>query len=324
MIVLKFIFGLMIPVITIGLMIVTASIIQKKKQLLKTETDKEKKTDKWWWNFFKPHFCLPIAWGLLHVIFALLCPNAFYYTFTNLLGIVIVIEISIFVLNTIVNKNVDFEKRSARKALLYTYVIIFIITIGIIPSKVLYGETYAKWNRWLYAKMTASQAELLGEKTNQASENHLIKKRMVALEKLNNEAKKRTLTPNELKEVGSLVAEIKKIPVKKEDPLTPPPPPIPRTLSGIFQIPPGATINRDTNGKQIEYLKGERVILEVFVGPYRDLIFMNKNIPHIKINKKRTFIRGVGPRSIINEVQLMNIGKEKIFVEVEVRQLRRT
>ncbi|MBU1255846.1 hypothetical protein KKH35_03170 [Patescibacteria group bacterium] len=216
MIALKFIFGLMITVITIGLMIVTASIIQKKKEKEK-EIDKEKKTDEWWWKFFKPYFCLPIAWGLLHVIFALFCPSIFYYTFTNLLNIVIITEITIFVLNTIVNKNIDFEKRFSRKALLYTYVIIFIITIGLIPNKVLYGEKYAKWDRKLYIKMTASQVELLGEKTNQASESHLIKKKMAALEKLNDKAKKRTLTPNELKKVKDLVAEIKKIPVWKKE-----------------------------------------------------------------------------------------------------------
>ena len=250
-----FIFGLMIPVITIGLMIVTASIIQKKKKL---EIDKEKKTDEWWWKFFKPYFCLPIAWGLLHVIFALFCPSIFYYTFTNLLNIVIITEITVFVLNAIVNKNIDFEKRFSRKALLYTYVIIFIITIGLIPNKVLYGEKYAKWDRKLYVKMTASQVELLGEKTNQASESHLIKEKMATLKKLNNEAKERTLTPNELKEIENLVTEIKEIPVKKKNLSTPPPPPIPRTLSGAITVPAGQGLHK-TN---VFVNKGERIWLD--------------------------------------------------------------
>jgi len=95
-----------------------------------------------------------------------------------------------------------------------------------------------------------------------------------------------------------------------------------RHTSGIFQILPGTTVTRDTNGNPIEYLKGERVILEVLVGPHKDLIFMNKNIPHIKITKKRTFIRGVGPNNVINKVELMNTGEEEVFVEVEVQKLR--
>ncbi|MBL7053238.1 MAG: hypothetical protein ISS02_01050 [Candidatus Portnoybacteria bacterium] len=92
--------------------------------------------------------------------------------------------------------------------------------------------------------------------------------------------------------------------------------------SSIFKIPPGATVTRDTNGNPAKYKKGDRIILEVLIGPHKDLIFMNENIPHIRITKKRTFIRGVGPNNIINKVKLMNTGKEEVFVEVEVQKLR--
>lgn len=93
-----------------------------------------------------------------------------------------------------------------------------------------------------------------------------------------------------------------------------------RHLSGIFRIPPKATVVSDIYGNKIGFLRNERVILIVTNGSYNDLVWVNKNIPSIQITQKRTFIRGISPG--MNHVKLMNNGDKDIFVDIRVKPKR--
>ena len=92
---------------------------------------------------------------------------------------------------------------------------------------------------------------------------------------------------------------------------------IPRQLSGILKIPAEKTVGKSIQGKKLFYRVKERIVLDVLDGNYKNLVFWNKNIPSIKITKKRTFIRGVPPGEI-NQIKLINTGKEEITVQARI------
>ncbi|MBL7053382.1 MAG: hypothetical protein ISS02_01860, partial [Candidatus Portnoybacteria bacterium] len=289
MIVLKFVFGILIAIIIISLMMVTASIIQNKKPS-SSKTGEDKKFEDWWWNFFKPLFCLPIAWGMLHIIYALLFPRAFFFTFTHLLGILVSVEIAVFMLNTVINKNTKFENRFSRVMLVGVYVIILLIGIGTIPGKLLYGEKFAELDRKLHHKMFVSITEVINEEANQASESHEINIRMNRLEGLKKIANERVLTLNELEEKERIKTEIYKISSlktketkednnsQKEDVLAG------IKSSKIFILPPGEIVGRDRNGKICPVNTGQKIRFIQLNEPGRFWV-MGDKIPSYSIGK---------------------------------------
>lgn len=91
----------------------------------------------------------------------------------------------------------------------------------------------------------------------------------------------------------------------------------PRHLSGIMRIPGGATAGYDVDGKDFLFKLREKVILDVLDGDYKNLLFVNKNIPSERIEKKRTVFVGVPPGKI-NQLRLMNTGNKTITVQVRI------
>lgn len=94
-----------------------------------------------------------------------------------------------------------------------------------------------------------------------------------------------------------------------------------RILSATFTIPDSATVT----AKNMYYIYGgsrkkrDRIIVEVLNGPYKNLLWLNKNLPSIQMKKPKTIIYacppGIGKK---NKIKFMNMGGESLSVQVRI------
>jgi len=102
---------------------------------------------------------------------------------------------------------------------------------------------------------------------------------------------------------------------------TQPQPRAKRTLSGTFTILGSSTVTVG-NMYYVYYgskRKRDKVIVKVIGGPYKNLLWLNENLPAIQIKKPKTIIYacapGVGKR---NKIKFMNMGGEPITVQIRI------
>jgi len=164
-----------------------------------------------WWDYFKPSAAVPIAWGLFHLGFAIVFPNFFEEIWVTHFKLLLGVELAVFVLNSIVNVNTEFNKRFSRKAMTATYVVFFIFSIGLIFLRITDGETAAKQDREWYTKMQYSKAAMTAEKIRQNSAQHAIDTKKKRLDELMAKTKDGALSSAESLEAQTLPKEIKKL-----------------------------------------------------------------------------------------------------------------
>jgi len=107
----------------------------------------------------------------------------------------------------------------------------------------------------------------------------------------------------------------------KTDSTTQQQPRVKRTVSGTFTIPDGVTVTV----KNMYYIYGgsrkkrDKIIVEVLNGPYRNLLWLNKNLPAIQIKKPKTIIYACPPGiNKKNKIKFTNMGGEPITVRVRI------
>jgi len=88
-----------------------------------------------------------------------------------------------------------------------------------------------------------------------------------------------------------------------------------RHLSGIFKVPPGETVNKDTKGRKLPFQEGNIISYEVLDGEYRNLVIFNENIPSIGVTEKKTLTKAIN----LGNVELKNNGRKDIYVQVKVK-----
>jgi len=289
-------------------------------------TDKFGSKD-FWEKYFKGHAALPITWALLHLMVFLLSPYVAKEIYFLHWGKLLAVEICVFVLNSLTNKDTPFEKRPSRLQLGTVYGLLLISILASIYLSVFEGKLMAKFDRKLLSKVKNSTMETLLVRIETHSKEHLYEEDRKKMESFLKESKKRELPEKELKEAKEVLGAVKtryaspKKELDKPDGKEVPRPP-PRHLSGIIKVPPGQTVKLDTNGKEIKFLSCERIYAKVLIGRYRDVVWNNQNLPSFSFKKRRIIAYGRGPRNIISTVELTNTGKNDVFVEINVVPLR--
>jgi len=164
---------------------------------------------KFWWDYFKPLAALPIAWGLLHLGFALLFPDTSKEIWAVHWKILLVIELSVFVLNSIVNKNTAFEKRASQKLLVASYVLFFIVSGTMITYRLFWGESAVNLDKTISSRLITSKVELIAGNIEKLTNDQKTKPLLDELKQLNKEVEKRLLTEAELEKKEELITKIK-------------------------------------------------------------------------------------------------------------------
>lgn len=295
--------------------------------------------EKFWWEYFKPIAAVTVAWLLLHLVFALTIPEVSKEIWNHHLGLLMVIEISVFTLCWILNKKEPFEKRLSRKLLTGKYVYLLIAGVMMIGFRLFFGELAANLDRTMISQLISSRVELVAEDTERLIKAYRAKpalekmderhKKAKRLDQLDEKEKKKFFS--KLKEAETWKAEVqkeyavpddKKINWQKLWPFTksaqaqkPP-----RRLSGIFKLPAdGRIVSQDINGQELRYRKGEYVHFKQLGSPGKFTIINRKNqkSPHPTWTTER---KGVtSSRTKYNDkIQLMAAEGKKITVQVRI------
>jgi len=270
-----------------------------------------------WWKYFKPTAALPIAWGTLHLGFAMMFPDAFSQIWEMHRGLLLMINICAFVLNSIVSKKTDFEKRASRWLLATTYVLLFIISGIMIGHKLLNGESAADMDREISAAFAISKVELMSGEIEENNKKNKSKSYLIALNYLlEKSAKGNILSPDELRNVKRLKAKIKEIYPKNNEPKEKGGPikKVPRVVSAIFKLPAnGILVDRDEKGRKFRYKKGHYVYFEQLTSP-GELVCVNEDSSWSR--KKKNF-RSYASAS--GSVKLMSCSGRDMTIRVTVK-----
>lgn len=199
----------------------------------------------WWWNVYKPNFAITTAWGILHLIIALIQSDVTQEIWLSHLGWLVSIELSAFVLNTIVNKNIDFEKRASRWIMEITYVLLLISLIGSLYLRLFHGDVIADFNRLEIAALKNSKIENLVFKIERNSKKHEFELVKTELEDILKKSEEVSLSKSVLNKLEVLEARGKKIFASSDKPFNSSNPKSnlpPRPLSGAFEVPAGEKV----------------------------------------------------------------------------------
>jgi len=171
--------------------------------------------EKFWWGHFKPTAAIPIAWGLFHLAFVFMLPDVPGKLWTLHWKLIIVIEISAFVLCMLLNKRTTFEERTSRKLLSAHYVYFFIAAGIMIICRLFFGEFAANLNRTVLSKLVNSKVELVAEDTERLIKAYRAKPALEKLDELRQKAKK--LGRLDKKEKKEFFSEFKKMEARKAE-----------------------------------------------------------------------------------------------------------
>jgi len=209
-----------------------------------------------WWGYFKPLAAIPIAWYSYHLIFYLMFPSIARAIWDIHWHYLMTIELVAIALNSIINKDITFEKRTSRKLMVATYVQTFIIAVIIIIFRIGWSETATNINKEMLSMLVNSKTELLVEDTEKLTKAYRAKPTLEKMNELRKKAKKLDrLSNKEKKEFFSEFEEMenwkekvqkiytvpddKKIRRQKLLPQTEP------SLTGTFEVPAAAMKNID-------------------------------------------------------------------------------
>ncbi|NIN92482.1 hypothetical protein GTO36_05780 [bacterium] len=289
-----------------------------------------------WWNYFKPAFANPVAWGFLHIGFALL----FWETSGEIWKVywkpLLALELSVFVLCGITNKKKPFEKRLSRILLEMQFVYLFAIAGTMICLGLFWGEFAANLDRAALSRLMNSKVELAIANIERLAKDHQARPFLRELNMLAKESKKRILSKAELKRTDKLKATIQKIyavlPEKRinwkklwsrpEAQAKEVRPKKVRQLIGIFKLPIGEEIvGKDAKGRQLRYQKGEVIRLTQLTSPPGKYWFINKEkIPSFLI-KKRVCVTGSAVGDGV--IELKNDAGKELMVQVQIKTWRK-
>jgi hypothetical protein len=93
---------------------VFAGIYWSKRERQTKPEEKGKSFSELWWEYFKPLGATPVAWLVLHLIVFLAFPDVFKEIWNFYFNLLMSLEISVIVLNSILNKKVKFEEKTSR------------------------------------------------------------------------------------------------------------------------------------------------------------------------------------------------------------------
>jgi len=283
-----------------------------------------------WWDYFKPSFAIPIAWGSFHLGFALL----FWRTSGEIWALhwkaLLVIELAALVLCLILNKRIPFEKRASRKLLVVLYVCLFVFAGVMITCRLFWGEFAANLDRATLYRLMDSQVELAVGNIEKFTKDHQARPFLEELNKLTKEGEKRLLSKAELKRTDKLKATIQKIyavpPEKRinwkkwwsgpEVQAKQIPKPALRHLSGIFKLPADERIvSKDMDGRKLKYQRGEIIRLKQLSSPPGKFWFINRRkIPSFIVDEP-VYATGRATGDAI--IELKSTGKE-MMVQAQI------
>jgi len=286
-----------------------------------------------WWNYFKPVFANPVAWGFLHLAFALLFWEASGEIWKLYWKPLLALELSVFVLCAITNKEVLFEKRLSRLLLEMQFVYVFIIAGAMICISLFWGEFAANLNRAAIARLMTSRLELTLESMERSTKDHQAKPFQLELKELVKESKKRLLSKRELKKAAELKAKINGIyevplekridweklgPRKAQAEPEPPQPKPPRLLIATFKLPAsGDLVSKDDQGRELKYRKGEVGRYKQLSSPLSTYVIDCRSIGRGSYTvKNRIYVTGVAPAN--GKVELRAAGEKPMLVQVQI------
>lgn len=287
-----------------------------------------------WWDYFKPLAAVPIAWGLLHLCFVLMFPDVSVNIWALHWKLLLVIEIVVFVLNTILSKNIPFPQRGSRKRLVFINVMLFVFALWLMVVRLFDGNFAASLNRELFGRLISSQVEQSGQKIEKLSKLQEVQPFLDELDEWEKKAEKRPLIETELKRVNELtkkskkkfeVPELQKIKWEEIWPVTwlldikewaekDKKAPDVRPLSGIFKLPDGVIVDKTIDGREIWDKKGWRVQYRQLGEPGR-FVIVNTKIPSWETNKP---VITSGRVKKEGKKRLMSIAGKELMVQVKI------
>lgn len=346
MAIIKIILGIL--VVAAGFTIPSLILVIRYLKGEKGEKDKEKETideagekpkkptlKEIWWGYFKPLAAVPVTWYLYHLLFYLMSPDLAQAIWNIHWHYLMVIELTVIALNSIVNKDTPFEKRTSRKLMVATYVQTFIIAGIIIIFRIGWSETAANLNRAMLSMLVNSKTELLVEDTEKLTKAYRAKPALEKMDELHKKAKnldqldeeKKDKFFSELEKMESWKAEAQKeytVPDDKKinwqklwsfgksaEDRKPP-----RRLSGILKLPADEEIvDKDTKGQTLYHKKGERLHFVQLTDPTGSFWVVNHRIPSFQI-KRKNYITG---RAVADGIiELKSAGGKEIMVQVRI------
>ena len=283
-----------------------------------------------WWEHFKPVFANPVAWGFLHIGFALL----FWETSGEIWKLywkpLLALELSVFVLCGITNKKVPFEKRLSRLLLEMQFVYLFIIAGVMICLGLFWGEFAANLDRAALSRLMNSKVELAVGNIERFTKDHQAKPLLKELNKLIKESEVRPLSKAKQKRADELKVAIQKIyavPIEKrinwKEWWSGPKAQAKevRPLTGIFKLPAdGTIISKDVDGRKLKFKKGEVIRLKQLSSPPGKFWFINRRkISSFTINDP---VYDTG-RAIGDAIVELKSTGEEMMVQIQIIPRRR-
>ena len=343
--ILKIIVGVLMVIAAFGVPSLILAIRYKaraKKETKKEAAEEKEKTGRkltlreLWWRYFKPLAAIPVAWYVYHLILYLMFPDISRLIWDFHWSYLMAAELSLIVINSIINKNTPFEERTSRKLMLATYVQTFIVLILVIGFRIGWSETAANLDRLMLATSVKSRTEFLAEETEKLIKAHRTKSTLEKMDRLREKAKKlgesdektRAEFFSEYEKMEAWKAEVQKeyavleeqkIDWRKFWPFSRKTEIRDRSthrLSGIFELPANvAIIDRDVNGRELRYYKGERIQLQQLNSPPEPLTFVNHKTPSWTRSQK---VCTSGPATEDGKVELMSPERKSITVQVRI------
>jgi len=96
-----------------------------------------------------------------------------------------------------------------------------------------------------------------------------------------------------------------------------------RYFYGLYKIPPKKIVNKTADGYKMGCYRNEKYYFNVVQGDYKKLISMPNNLPSWRFKRKNINNNCFGLEKEDDIIKFKNIGKETIWVEVEVKKIRR-
>ena len=228
MTILLFIFGMLIVVGgAMGSALLFFTLLKKQQGEITEDSKNKGLTFKeFWWDYYKQLAAVPTTWIILHIIVFFTFTDAFKAILEFKLSYFMALQLSVFVLNTIVNKDIRFEERLSRKLITWVYVVICILAGTTIIGWPWYGESYIIADKNLASRIiTIGAAEISNDIQKLSNEQKTdpkikrLKQLKERLEEIGKDVKKGDLAESEakkqrieiLEEQKSLMVNIKKI-----------------------------------------------------------------------------------------------------------------
>ncbi len=209
------IFGIIVVMLVAALVsLIAAWLITRTSKETTNEISRAERTRNikdFWWNYFKPLAAVPIGWYILHIVVWLMFPETAKAIWGYHLQTLLAVEIIVFVLNSLLNKQVAFRDRNTRKLMEGVYITFLVMGLLIILTGVFAGECKATIDMYFYSRIKLSEVAKMEVKIEIGQTEWKSKPSFKELNQLSKEISKRPFSDTEMENVRGQAEEARDI-----------------------------------------------------------------------------------------------------------------